>query len=72
MALFCLLIKIALLALANVAQWIERRPANRKVAGSIPGQGRCLGCGPSPQMGVCERQPIDVSLPHFLPPFPCL
>ena len=32
MALFCLLIKIALLALANVAQWIERQPANQRHA----------------------------------------
>ena len=38
-----------LLALAGVAQWIEHGPANRKVVGSIPSQGTCLGCGPCPQ-----------------------
>ena len=40
-----------LMALAGVAQWIERRPANQRVAGSIPSQGTCLGCGPAPQWG---------------------
>ena len=39
-------------ALAGVAQWIEGWPANQRVAGSIPSQGTCLGCGPSPQLGV--------------------
>ena len=34
--------------LAGVAQWTECRPVNRKVAGSIPRQGICLGCGPGP------------------------
>ena len=36
------------LALAVVAQWIECCSANQKAAGSIPSQGICLGCGPSP------------------------
>ena len=36
-------------ALAAVAQWIECWPANQSVAGSIPGLGQCLGCGPGPQ-----------------------
>ena len=54
-----------------MAQWIEQRSANQKVAGSIPSQGTCLGCRPGPQYGEHERQPhIDVSLPLFLPPFP--
>ena len=62
-------------ALAGVAQWTGCRPGNRKVTCSIPGQGTCLGWGPGPQLGVCERQPIDVSLTHqcfflFLSPFP--
>ena len=63
-------------ALAGVAQWTEHHPANQKVAGLIPGQGTCLGCGPGPQLGACESQLIDISLPihvslHlFLPPFP--
>ena len=41
-----------LMALAGVAQWIERRPANQRVAGLIPSQGTCLGCGTGPQQGV--------------------
>ena len=42
-------------ALAHVAQWIERWPANQRVAGSIPNQGICLGCRPGPQYGVHMR-----------------
>ena len=32
-------------------------------------QGRYLGWGPGLQLGMCERQPVDVSLTHgpFLP-----
>ena len=60
-------------ALACVAQWTECRPENQRVAGSIPSQGTCLGCGLGPQCGVHERQPhIGVSLPLFLLPFPSL
>ena len=33
-------------ALAGVAQWIERWPANQRVTGSIPSQGTSLGAGP--------------------------
>ena len=40
------------LALAGVAQCMEHRPVNRKVAGSIPSQGTCLGCEPGPQLGA--------------------
>ena len=40
------------LALAGVTQWTECHPANRKVAGSIPSQGTCLGCGPGPLLGT--------------------
>ena len=32
--------------LASVAQWIEHQPENRKVTGSIPGQGTRLGFRP--------------------------
>ena len=39
-------------ALAGVAQWIECRPANQRVAGSIPSQGTCLSCGPGPSATV--------------------
>ena len=51
-------------AQAGAAQWIERGPANQSVTGSIPSQGTSLGCRPGPQLGVCERQRIYVSLPH--------
>ena len=58
-------------ALAGVAQWIECRSVNQRLASLIPHQGTCLACGPGPQLVVHERQPhIDVSLPLFLPPFP--
>ena len=56
--------KIVKLALTGVAQWVGRCPANQKVADSTPSQGMCLGCGPGPQLGACERQHIDVSLTH--------
>ena len=36
-------------ALACIAQWIECPSVNQRVAGLIPSQGTCLGCGPSPQ-----------------------
>ena len=52
------------MALAGVAQWTEQLPVNRKVPGSIPSQGTCPGCRPGPQLGACERQPVDVSLAH--------
>ena len=39
-------------ALAGVAQRIEHRPANQRVAGSIPSQGTCLGCRPGPPTPV--------------------
>ena len=35
--------------LGGVAQWIERRPSNQRVAGLIPSQVTYLGCGPGPQ-----------------------
>ena len=50
-------------ALAGVAHWIERWPANQRVAGLIPSQGTCLDCLPGQ---VPNRQPhTDVSLPLF-------
>ena len=33
-------------ALAGAAQGIGCWPVNQRVAGSIPSQGTCLGCGP--------------------------
>ena len=68
---FIITYKIMNLALAGVAQWIECRPANQRIAGLIPSQGTCLGCGPGPELGALERQPhSDVSLLLFLLPFP--
>ena len=53
-------------ALAGVAQWIEHRPVNQGVTGSIPGSGASLGFGMGPQWGTCKGQlHIDVSLPPF-------
>ena len=51
---------IGLQALAGMVQCSECQPANQKVAGSILSQGTCLGFGPGPQLGGCEKQPIDV------------
>ena len=47
-----------------MAQTVGCHPTKRKVTGSIPGQGTCLGCGFSPWVRACERQSIDVSLSH--------
>ena len=60
------------LGLASVALWVECWPENQGVAGLIPSQGTCLGCGPGPQL---TGKPINVSFTHpcFSPsllPFP--
>ena len=56
------------MALAGVAQWIERGPVNQRVASSISSRGTSLGSGPGPQLGACEKQPhTDASLPFSLP-----
>ena len=62
-------IKYQLLAQTGMAQWVEHHPTKRQVAGSIPSQGMCLGYSPDLWLEVCRRQPIDVFLPLFLPPF---
>ena len=51
-------------SLAGVGQWIEHQPVKQKVADLIPSEGTCLGCGPGPLLGACERQLINVSLAH--------
>ena len=63
--------KILFITLAGVAQWVERRSANQRVAGSILSQGTCLGCGPgwAPSRGCARSNHTDVSLPLFLLPF---
>ena len=69
--------KLEVPALTNVAQLIGCRPVKQKVTSSIPGQGTCLGCRFSPQLGHVKRQQNYVSLLHqwfspslspFLPP----
>ena len=57
--------------LKNTVPWLVRlhglginQPANQRVASSIPSQGTCLGGGPSPHLGGCEKQPTDVFLAH--------
>ena len=50
-------------ARAAVTQWTECQPANQTVTGSIPSQGTCLGCRPSPQWEAHKRQlHVDVYL----------
>ena len=57
------------IALAGVAQWIDSRPANQKVASLIPSQGTCLGWGPGPQWGCVRGNHtlMFLSLPFSLP-----
>ena len=51
--------------------WLSGLSASQRVVGSIPRQGKCLGCRPGPRWGVWERQPhIDASLPLFCLPSP--
>ena len=44
-----------IVALAGVAQWTERRPANQRVAGSVPNQDTCLGCGARSPVGSVQE-----------------
>ena len=53
-------------ALAGMAQWTEHRPEDWKLAGSVSGQGTGLGGSLGPQLGVCERQLMFLSLPFSL------
>ena len=39
-------------------------PQTKKFARWIPGPQTCLGCRPGPQMGVCKKQSIDISLAY--------
>ena len=54
-----------------MAQWVGRQPAKLKVAGSIPGQGMCLGYGPGPRWEHGKDNlfmfllHINISLPFF-------
>ena len=42
-------------ALTGVSLWVQRCPINWKVAGSISGQGVCLGCRPGPPAGSMQE-----------------
>ena len=42
----------------------SREAEVQKFTSLIPCQGTCLGCGPGSWLGVCERQPINISLAH--------
>ena len=58
--------------MARVAQLVGHSPAKRKVAGSIPGQGTCLGCGYSPHLeggGVSSNQSMFLLHQCFSPSF---
>ena len=61
-------VKLAILTLTGVAQWIGHAPSNQNVAGSIPSQGTCLG-GRGPPVCGCARgnQPMFLSLSFSLP-----
>ena len=66
---FPLLIRIPVF-LAGVTQWIECCPVNQRVAGSIPSQGTCLGCGPTPPLEGCtgsNNTLMSLSLSPSLP-----
>ena len=58
--------KIPYQALAGMAQGTERWSENRKVTGSIPGQGTCLGFKPGPQSAGGSRS-MFLSLSPSLP-----
>ena len=48
---FLFFLKILFIALASVAQWIERWRVDQRVAGSIPSLGTCLVVGQIPSRG---------------------
>ena len=62
--------KNCFVALAGVAQWIERQPGNQRVAGSIPSQGTWLGCRPGPLWGHARGNHTSMFLCLSLPYFP--
>ena len=48
--------------------WLSGLSAGLQTKGlplPIPSQDTCLGCRPGPQLGTCEREPIDISLTHW-------
>ena len=63
-------LKILEISLAGVASWVEGQHANQKVAGSIPGQGTCLGCGPGPWLGHVQEATDGCFSPSLSPSRP--
>ena len=59
-------------ALAGMAPWIDHRPVNGGVAGSVPGEGMCLGRRPgqAPSWGHVRgnRTLMFLSLSSSFPP----
>ena len=48
-------LKMCPLSPGQVAQWLQHCPVHQKVAGSIPGQGTCLGYRFDPHLGpICN------------------
>ena len=43
------------IALTGMVEMVGHRSAKQKVAGSIPGQGPCLGCGFGPRLGHIQE-----------------
>ena len=57
-------------ALAGVAQWTVRRPANQRSPISFPVRAHAWVGSQAPSRWALERKPhIGVSLPLILPPF---
>ena len=52
--------------------WLEHHTVNRKVTGSVPGQGTCLGCRFYPRSRHVLEATINVSVPLSLPAFSSL
>ena len=57
-------------ALAGVAQWVVRHPANQKVTGLNPSQGTCLGCSQFQIVGVREAADPCISCTTMFLSFP--
>ena len=58
-------------ALTGGAQLLGLHSVKQRVISLILHRGTCMGYGFSPPgHSMCKRQPFDVSLPLFLPPFP--
>ena len=60
--------EVVIFALSGVAQWIEHQTVKQRVAGWIPSQGTCLGCGPGPQKGAHVRGNHTLMFPSLPSP----